>query len=187
MAVGTVPARAAPGDRSQPMVVEADRPGTVDLQRQVAVFNGNVVITQGSLVLRADRVETREQPDGYRTATAIGSAAQPATWRQQGASPGEVVEGQAERIEYDGRADTLRLSGHSIVRRLRGGLVTDEVTGGVIVWDDTTQTAQVEGGAATATNPGGRVRAVLSPRAAEAAAASAPAPAGAGALLPSAT
>ncbi|MDE2080448.1 MAG: lipopolysaccharide transport periplasmic protein LptA [Burkholderiales bacterium] len=177
------PARAAPSDRSQPMVVEADRPGTVDLQRQVAVFNGNVVVTQGSLVLRADRIETREQPDGYRMATAIGSASQPATWHQQGANRGEVVEGQAERIDYDGRADTLRLTGGSRVRRLRDGVVTDEVTGGIIVWDNTTQTARVEGGAVTATNPSGRVRAVLSPRAAQASPASAPA--GTGALVPS--
>lgn len=31
-------------DRAKPMVIEADKPGTVDLQRQVVVFNGNVVI-----------------------------------------------------------------------------------------------------------------------------------------------
>ena len=57
-------AAAQRADRGKPMVVEADRPGTVDLQRQVVVFNGNVVITQGTMVLRAERVELRELPDG---------------------------------------------------------------------------------------------------------------------------
>jgi lipopolysaccharide export system protein LptA len=157
--------RAEQADRSKPMVVEAEQPGTVDLQRQVVVFNGNVVISQGTMVLRADRVEMRELPDGYREAVAIGSADHPASWRQRRDGVDETVEGSAERIEFDGRSDTLRLVGNSEVRRLRGGVVADEITGGTIVWDDATETFKVEGRAATATKPGGRVRAVLSPRA----------------------
>ncbi len=158
-------AHADRADRNKPMVVEADQPGTVDLQRQVVVFNGNVVISQGSMVLRADRVETRELPDGYRAAVAIGSAGHPATWRQRRDGVDEIVEGSADRIEFDGRSDTLRLIGNSAVRRLRGGVVADEITGDTIVWDNAAETFKVAGGAATATNPSGRVRAVLSPRA----------------------
>ena len=189
------------------MVVEADQPGTVDLQRQVVVFNGNVVISQGIMVLRAERVELRETTDGHRAASAIGSPGKPATWRQrrdgvdetvEGAAdrielretpygyraasaiglPGkpatwrqrrdggndEVVEGSADRIEFDGRADTLRLLGNGAVRRLRGSTVADEITGAAIVWDNTAEVFKVQGGAATAANPTGRVRAVLSPR-----------------------
>ena len=77
------PVSAEKADRTKPMVVEADRPGTVDLQHQVVVFNGNVVISQGTMVLRAERVEMREMPDGYRAASAIGSRGKPATWRQR--------------------------------------------------------------------------------------------------------
>ncbi len=158
-------ARAENADRSKPMVVEADRPGTVDLQRHVVVFNGNVVISQGSMVIHADRIETRELPDGYRAATAIGTPEHAATWRQRRDGVDETVEGSADRIEFDGRSDTLRFIGHSVVRRLRGGLVADEITGDTIDWDNAAETFKVEGGAATASNPGGRVRAVLSPRA----------------------
>jgi len=170
-----VPAQAAQGDRSKPMVVEADQPGTVDLQRQVVVFNGNVVISQGSMVLRAERVELRETPDGYRAASATGSPGKPATWRQRRDGVDETVEGAAERIEFDGRADTLRLLGNSTVRRLRGSTVADEITGAAIVWDNTAEVFKVEGGAATAANPTGRVRAVLSPRPEPASAPAAPA------------
>ena len=162
-AVGS--SHAAKTDRSQPMVVEADRPGTVDLQRQVVVFNGNVVISQGTMVLRADRVEMREMADGYRAATALGTAVQPATWRQRRDGVDEIVEGSSNRIEFDGRADTLRFIGHGTVRRLRDGRVADEITGSTIIWDNNTEVFKVEGGAATAANPTGRVRAVLSPRA----------------------
>ncbi|MEO5734885.1 MAG: lipopolysaccharide transport periplasmic protein LptA [Rubrivivax sp.] len=156
---------AAKSDRSQPMVVEADRPGTVDLQKQVVVFNGNVVISQGTMVLRADKVDMREMADGYRAATASGGPGGLATWRQRRESGDEVVEGSAERIEFDGRADTLRFVGKGTVRRLRDGRVSDEITGSTIVWDNTTEVFKVEGGEATAANPTGRVRAVLSPRA----------------------
>lgn len=162
----TAPAHAERADRSKPMVVEADRPGTVDLQRQVVVFNGNVVISQGTMVLRADRVEMREMPDGFRAASAIGSAGRPATWRQRRDGGGdEVVEGAAERIEFDGKADTLRFVGNGAVRRMRAGTVADEITGAVIVWDNLAEVFRVEGGAPTAANPTGRVRVVLSPRA----------------------
>jgi len=151
-------------DRTKPWVVEADRDGVIDLQRQVLVYSGNVVITQGSMVLRAERVEMREMPDGYRAATALGSAARPASWRQRRDGVDETVEGTADRIEFDGRADTLRFIGDGAVRRLRGGVVADEITGASIVWDNTAEVFKVEGGAKSASNPTGRVRAVLSPR-----------------------
>ena len=63
-----------------------------------------------------------------------------------------------------------------MVRRLRGGTVADEIQGQQIVWDSTAESFNVRGGAATATNPGGRVRAVITPRVP--ADALAPAPAG---------
>lgn len=166
-------ARAEKADRGKPMVVEADKDGVLDLQRQVLVYTGNVVISQGSMVLRADRIELRELPDGYRAATALGSSARPAAWRQKRDGLDETVEGTAERIEFDGRADTLRFVGNGSVRRLRGGTVADEITGGQILWDNTAELFRVEGGATSVSNPSGRVRAVLSPRVE-----AAPAPAG---------
>lgn len=163
--LGTAEAQAEKADRSKPMVVEADRDGVVDLQRQVLVYSGNVVISQGSMILRADRVEMRTQPDGYRTASALGAPGKPASWRQRRDGVDESVEGTADRIEFDGRADTLRFVGNGAVRRLRGGSVADEIAGANILWDNTSEVFKVEGGATSATNPTGRVRAVLSPKA----------------------
>jgi lipopolysaccharide export system protein LptA len=172
--LAAAPAWAERSDRNKPMVVEADLPGTVDLQRQVVVFNGNVVISQGTMVLRAERVEMRETADGYRVASATGAAGRPATWRQRRDGVDETMEGVADRIEFDGRADTLRLLGNGAVRRLRGGVVADEITGAAITWDNAAEVFKVEGGAPSATNPTGRVRAVLSPRPESASAPAAP-------------
>lgn len=184
LAAAVAPVQAEKADRSKPIVMEADRPGTLDYQRQVLVFNGNAVITQGSMVLRAERIELREMPDGYRAASAIGAPGKPATWRQRRDGGGdEVVEGTADRIEFDGRADTLRFVGNGAVRRLRAGAVADEITGATIVWDNIAEVFKVEGGAATPANPSGRVRVTLTPRA-EPASGTPPAPAAAPATTP---
>lgn len=158
------PLRAEKADRSKPMTIEADQPGSVDLQRQVVIFNGNVVISQGTMVLRADRVELRERPDGYREAKAVGTAERPASFRQKRDGVDETVEGAAERIEFDAKTDTLRFVGNAAVRRLRAGVVADEITGSLITWDNTNELFRVTGGAVTPSNPTGRVRAVLAPR-----------------------
>lgn len=151
-------------DRAKPMVVDADKPGTLDFQRQVVVFNGNVSISQGTLSLRAERIEVREAKDGQRTATAIGSPDKPAQYRQKRDVLNEWVEGSAERIEYDTRSDTLKFSGNASVRRLRGTEPADEITGNHIVWDNKADVFSVSGGVPSAANPGGRIRAVLAPR-----------------------
>jgi lipopolysaccharide export system protein LptA len=178
LAAGAGVANAERADRSKPIVVEADRPSTFDLQRQVTVLNGNAVISQGTMVLRAERIEMRETPDGYRAASAIGSAGKPATWRQRRDGVDEVVEGTADRIEFDGRADTLRFIGNGFVRRMRAGTVADEINGSTIVWDNVAEVFRVEGGAVSPANPSGRVRVTLSPRVESAASApQAPAPA----------
>jgi lipopolysaccharide export system protein LptA len=170
-------ARAERADRLQPIVVEADKPGTIDLQRQVVVFNGNVVIKQGTMTIRAERIEVREGPSGARSAVATGSPGQPARYRQKRDGVDEWVEGSAARIEYDGQGGTLRFVGNGVVRRLRDGAVADEVTGHTIAWDDRSELFSVEGGEPTADNPGGRVRAVLTPRAPSSAPAARPDPA----------
>jgi len=162
------PAQAERADRGKPLNVAADRQGTLDLLKQVVVFNGNVIITKGTIVIKADRVEVRESPDGYRTAVAIGGAGRPATFRQKREGIDEYIDGQAERLEYDDKADTVRFVNNAVVRRLRGASVGDEITGSLITYDNTTEVFRVSGGgsstSAAAETPGGRVRAVLTPR-----------------------
>ena len=158
------PAQAEKADRSKAMTLESDQPCTVNLQKQTSVCSGNVVISQGTLLIRADRLALRETPDGYQLAQADGAAGKPASYRQKRDGLDEWVEGQAQRIDYDSRAGTLRFEGQAQVRRLQGAVVADEIQGGVIVWDSVAETFNVRGGAATAGNPGGRVRAVIAPR-----------------------
>lgn len=164
LAFGLAPAWADKTDRSKPMTLESDQPCTVSLLKQTSVCSGNVVISQGTLQIRADRLELRETPQGYQMALALGTAAKPASYRQKRDGADEFVEGRAERIDYDSKAGTLRFEGAAVVRRLRGTAVADEIQGAVILWDSAAESFNVQGGAKTDANPGGRVRAVITPR-----------------------
>jgi lipopolysaccharide export system protein LptA len=114
--------------------------------------------------IRADRHGTaRDRPDGYRAATGHRQAGKPATYRQKRDGVDETVEGQADRIEYDGRAGTLRFVGNGVVRRLRGGTVADEITGPQILGQTRPSSSACRAAPPPPANPGGRVRAVITP------------------------
>jgi lipopolysaccharide export system protein LptA len=158
-------AHAERADRNKQMVIEAEKEGVQDAQRSVLSFTGNVVITQGTMQIRAERVEVRTLPDGFRTAIAFGVSGRPASYQQKLDTPEESIDGSAERIEFDGKADTVRFIGSGQLRRLRGTAVADEISGALLTWDNTRETFAVRGGAPSPGNPSGRVRAVLAPRA----------------------
>ncbi len=176
------PAHAEKADRLKKMEVESDQPGKVDLQNQIVVFNGNVVVSKGTMLIRASHIEVRESPEGYQTAIALGSPQRLASFRQKRDGVDEFIEGEAERVEYDSKADTVRFINKASVKRLRGTVVADEVTGALITYNSTAELFTVSGGASAATpaNPTGRVRVVLTPREGTPAAAEAASAASAG-------
>lgn len=163
------PAHAEKADREKPIHIEADRV-TVDDAKQVAVFEGNVVLTQGTLMIRADRMQVRQDSEGFKYGTAWGNLAY---FRQKRDGYDEYIEGWSERIEYDGRADKMQMFNRALLKRGQ-----DEVRGNYISYDAATEFFQVIGGgpkAATLENPQGRVRAILQPKSKEKPAAGAPA------------
>jgi len=161
-AVLAAPAWAANADRNQPLNFAADS-ARVDEQKQVNILQGNVEITKGTIVIRADRVEVRQSPQGYQSAIATGWPDKRAYFRQKREGTDEYIEGEAQRLEYDGRNDSIKLINQAVMRRFRGGTVTDEVSGNTISYDNTTEVFQVIGGPDSAA-PSGRVRGVLTPR-----------------------
>lgn len=153
------PALAERADRDQPLSFVADQL-RYDDARQTNVLTGNVVITKGTLVIHAARVEVRQDEAGHQFAVATGSAARPASFRQKREGVDEHLEGQAQRLEYESRSDTLRMSGSAVIRRLRGKQLADEVSGQTITFDNGTEVFTVTGGG----EGDGRVRGVITPR-----------------------
>lgn len=162
-------ALAEKADRDKPMNVEADALRYDDLN-QTSVFTGRVVITKGTIVIRGARVDVRQDAEGYQHGTVTAEPGKLAFYRQKREGVDEFIEGEAETIEYDGKADRVKFIGHAELRRLRGATVSDEMQGSVITYDNSADTFAVDGGPASPA-PGGRVRAVLSPRAGASAAA----------------
>lgn len=159
------PAWAEKADRGKTMNVEADTMRYDDV-KQVNIFSGNVVMTKGSIVIRAAHIDVRQDADGYQFGTITGTPEHPAFFRQKREALDEFIEGESELIEYDGRADTVKFVGHAVLRRLRGATLADEITGGTIVYENLTDIFRVDGNAVKGGVPtqGGRVRAMLAPK-----------------------
>lgn len=152
-------------DKSKPMNIEADSL-RYDDARQVSVFTGRVVITKGSIVIRGQQVEVRQDTQGNQFGTVTASSTEPAFFRQKREAVDEFIEGDAQTIEYDGKADTVRFVDKAQLRRFRGANLADQISGSVIVYDNTKDMFTVDGSAKQAA-PGtstGRVRAMLSPK-----------------------
>jgi len=173
-----LPAFAERADRFAKMQIEADQPSKADMQKRIVTFNGNVVVTKGTMSIRASRIEVRENAEGYQTAVATGS---PARFRLKRDGVNEWIEGEALTLAYDSKADLIKLIDQAKMRRLRGTEVADQAIGAVIVYDNAAETFTVSGGEKSATP--GRVLVELAPRAgtpaaAEAASQAASAPGG---------
>lgn len=155
-ALGAAPVHAEKADREKPINLESDRV-SVDDAKQIATFEGRVVLTQGTLIIRGDRMEVRQDNQGFKTGITWGNLAY---FRQKREGFDEYIEGWAERIEYDGRADKVQLFNRASMKK-----GSDEVRGNYISYDANTEFFQVTGGSTQTSATGdGRVRAVIQPK-----------------------
>ncbi|HZM33180.1 MAG TPA: lipopolysaccharide transport periplasmic protein LptA [Burkholderiales bacterium] len=150
-------ALAEKGDRDKPTQVEANRMSADDVRR-LNIFEGDVVVTRGTITLRADRLVVRQDAEGFQYSTATGK---PVRFKQRQdpkppATVGEWMEGEARRMEMDDRKGTIELFEDARVRR--GG---DEVAGDYIFVDQRSDFFRVSSDKG---KPEGRVRAILQPK-----------------------
>jgi lipopolysaccharide export system protein LptA len=154
------PAWAEKADREKPTQIEANRMSADDTRR-MNIFEGNVVLTKGTIAVRAERIVVRQDPEGFQMTTATGS---PVRFKQrmdpkEGEKEGRWMDGEAMRIEIDERKQTIELFDNARVSR--GG---DEVAGNYIFVDQRSDFFSVTAGKGS--QPG-RVRATIQPKAAE--------------------
>lgn len=148
------PAHAEKADRDKPVNLEADTV-TLDDIKKVSVYEGNVILSQGTMMLRADRVQVSQNADGLDRVNASG---RPVAFRQKLDGRDEFIEGYAERVEYNHVSGQLELIGEA---RLRRG--DDELRGAQISYNANTEFYKVVG-RPDAQTPAGRVRAVIRPK-----------------------
>ncbi|MFT5589576.1 MAG: lipopolysaccharide export system protein LptA [Bradyrhizobium sp.] len=162
-----VPAvHAEKADSTKPTVVDADQMAYDDV-KQVNTFTGAVVVTRGTLLMKAARVVVVQDPAGYQFATLYAEPGSLASFRQKRDGGTDLwIEGEAERIEYDGRTELVKLFSKAKMRRLNGKTPTDEVEGEFISYDSRSEFFSVNNTPAGQDSKAGagRIKAVIQPR-----------------------
>jgi lipopolysaccharide export system protein LptA len=159
------PALAERADRDKPVNIESDRM-TADDSKKTATFDGRVVLSQGTLVIRADRIVVRQDNEGFQFGSATGgsggTAAGLASFRQKREGANDYIDAEAERIEYDGKADKVEFFTRARLRKGGG----DDVCGNYISYDSRSEFFSVNSGKSPSgtAQSGSRVHAVLMPR-----------------------
>ncbi len=156
----SLPAHAERADRDKPMLLEANKI-SIDDAKKVQVLEGDVIITKGTMTLKAERVVVSENHDGYQKGVAHASKGSLARFRQKLEGKNEYVEGEAERIEYDTQREIAELFQHAWVRSGQ-----DEVRGDYIWYDAVSEKYLVTANGKTSDpkSPPSRVRAIIQPR-----------------------
>ena len=155
-----IPAQAEKADREKPTNIEANRMSSDDTKR-MSIFEGAVVLTKGTVVVRADRIVVHQDADGFQVATATGK---PVRFRQKGdpkdGKEGVWTDGEALEIRIDERNDRIELFQRARVTRDQ-----DVVNGDYIFLDQRTDFFSVSAAKGAApSSPEGRVKAVLQPK-----------------------
>ena len=143
-------------DRDKPIHLESDQM-LIDDAQQISTFTGNVKFTQGTMLIRGDKIVVVQDKEGFKRGTAYGNTA---SFRQKREGLDEYVEGYGERIEYDTRAETVDFYVRAHLKR-----ELDEVRGEHITYSQKTEIFQVNSNSANSANePPKRVRAILQPK-----------------------
>ncbi len=110
-------------DRNEPIEVEADQ-AELDNAAGVSTYTGNVVVTQGSMRLEADRLVVRTASGRFDSMQATG---QPAHFRQRPDGQDVDVEGGGRTIDYLSAKSLVVLTGDAWVNqgkdKLRGARI----------------------------------------------------------------
>jgi lipopolysaccharide export system protein LptA len=155
LALAAWPAAAERADREKEIVVGADR-STADDANRTIVFDGNVVVTQGTMRMTAAKVTVKEDAERHKIYVANGA---PVTFRQKRDKVDEWVEGFAERAEFDDRNDVLKLFNRARVKSNQ-----NEITGDFISYDMKREVADVSGAPPGLTPPpSSRVKVIILP------------------------
>jgi len=146
-------------DRDKAIEIESDTM-TVDDAKSISIYKGEVIMTQGTLTIKASELTVREDSQGFQHSTAIGK---PTTFRQKRDGIDEYIEGRAERIEYDGHMDKVHLYSKASVQR-----GNDTVFGDYIMYDTNAEFAQALSGSTKDENGNsvkkGRTRVIIKPK-----------------------
>jgi lipopolysaccharide export system protein LptA len=172
LAVASAPVWPEKADRDKEAVIDYLGKARSNELTQTQVVDGGVVLVKGTIRLTAERLEIKQDPQGYQIMVATGKPGATATFRQKREGVNEFIAGEAERIEFDGRADTVVFSRQAVLRTVDlANKIINEARGARILYDNKVEQFEVEGGEGSGLKDG-RGRIILAPRSSPAPAAS---------------
>ena len=149
-----LPAAADKADREKEINIGADKL-TADDNARTSVFDGNVVVTQGTMRITAAKVTVKEDAERFKFYVATGA---PVTFRQRRDKADDYIAGWAARAEFDDKTAKLKLFDKARLKSIQG-----EIAGDVITYDTNAELFEVRGGAQSGM-PSSRVKATLIPQ-----------------------
>ncbi len=154
-------ALAEKADRDKPIFFNGNSAGA-DFGTKGGELVGNVVVTQGTLTIHADRIIFHQNADNTLSATAYGN---PVSFREKRDGSNEYNEGFAQRVVYDGSKRFVELFDRALLKR-----TGDEIRSNYISYNADTDVFKAEGrpdspAAGSNDSPlGSRVRGVFQPQ-----------------------
>jgi len=123
--IGSLPALAVTGDSEKPVNIDSVNQA-LDLQGNVATFNGNVIVTQGTIKITADKVVVT-RPGGDSNKTIVDAYGNPATFYQM-QDNGKPVKGHAAKLHYELANDFVELTGNAFIEQQDSNIKGDRIT-----------------------------------------------------------
>ncbi|HEX7643618.1 MAG TPA: lipopolysaccharide transport periplasmic protein LptA [Burkholderiaceae bacterium] len=133
-------AHAEKADSDKPIDIECDNSVNDDV-KLVRTCTGNVILTQGTLIMKGAKLVVKETPDGWSFSTLYAPPGGLATMRQKrDGGPDLWMEGEAaDRITYDQKTGVASMYDKAKTRRLDGKQKTDEATGPFLSYNSQTE------------------------------------------------
>jgi len=123
--IGSLPALAVTGDSEKPVNIDSVNQA-LDLQGNVATFTGNVIVTQGTIKITADKVVVT-RPGGDSNKTIVDAYGNPATFYQM-QDNGKPVKGHAAKLHYELANDFVELTGNAFIEQQDSNIKGDRIT-----------------------------------------------------------
>ncbi|MFZ7188128.1 lipopolysaccharide transport periplasmic protein LptA [Avibacterium avium] len=137
-------------DTNQPINIESNNQ-SLDMENQTVTFTDNVVITQGSILIKADKVVITRPPENSNNKETVDAYGRPVTFHQL-LDDGKPVDGKANKVHYDLGTEFLTLTGNAELKQL-----DSKITGQLITYDVKKQQLKASGSSKS------RVKTVLIP------------------------
>lgn len=118
-------AHAVTGDTDKPIHIDSDQQ-SLDMDSNVATFTGNVIVTQGTIKINADKVVVT-RPGGEQGKEVVEGFGNPATFYQM-QDNGKPVKGHASKMRYELQNDYVVLTGNAWLEQLDSNIKGDKIT-----------------------------------------------------------